>query len=103
MVISISQDSLGKPATTLQPPDADEPEDDELYPYWAGELSDGFVVAFVAVDGAESFNVNFSDIDIIGDGSFDWTEAYTGVNGTGTRVSADLEEHDTAIFKITPA
>lgn len=102
-MISINQDSLGKPATTFQPPDADEPEDDELYPYWVGELSDGFVVAFVAADGADSFSVNFSDIDIIGDGTFDWTEAYTGDSGSGTSVSADLEEHDMAIFKLTPA
>ncbi|KAK2763932.1 hypothetical protein FQN54_009551 [Arachnomyces sp. PD_36] len=102
-IVAINQDSLGLAATTFQPPGAPEPSTDSLYPYWVGELSDGYVVGLVAVDAAESLSVEFADIEAIGAGTFAWTELYTGESGTGTGVSADLEVHDMAIFKVTAA
>lgn len=57
----------------------------------------------MAADGAENLSVEFADIEAIGEGTFAWAELYTGETGTGTGVSADLEVHDMAVFKITAA
>jgi alpha-galactosidase len=88
-------------ATTFQPPGEPDPSTSSLYPYWVGKLSDGYVIGLVAVDAAESLSVEFSDIEAIGAGTFDWIELYSGEKGSGTGVSADLEAHDMAIFKVT--
>ncbi|CAI6337624.1 unnamed protein product [Periconia digitata] len=100
-LIDINQDSLGKAATTFTPSGAAGPVTGQLYPYWAGELSDGVVVALVAPNGAQTYSVNFSDVPGLGEGSFEWTELYSGRTGSGSSVSADLEQHGIAIFKVT--
>ncbi|KAI1338414.1 alpha-galactosidase [Xylariaceae sp. FL0016] len=100
-VISINQDSLGEAATTFQPSGADAPVDGELYPYWAGALSDGVVIGLVATSGAETLSVNFADVPGLGDGTFSWTECYTGDSGSGTSVSFSLGEHGMAVVKVT--
>jgi alpha-galactosidase len=71
-----------------------------LYKYFAGPLSDGVVIGLVAADGPEILTVNFSDVPGLGNGSFAWTELYSGRNGTGTSVSQKLDTHDMAVFKV---
>ena len=93
-VIGISQDSLGKAATTFQPSGQPAPVSNALYPYWAGKLSDGVVIGLVAANGAATLSVNFADVPGLGDGSYSWTELYGGTSGTGTSVSATLAAHD---------
>ncbi|PVI05616.1 glycoside hydrolase family 27 protein [Periconia macrospinosa] len=100
-LIEINQDSLGKAATTFQPSGAAAPVNGQLYPYWAGPLSDGVVVALVAPSGAQTYSVNFSDVPGLGSGTFSWTELYSGRTGSGTSVSEDLGQHDIAVFKVT--
>ena len=100
-LIAINQDSLGKAATTFQPKGAAAPVKGQLYPYWAGPLSDGVVVALVAPNGAQTYSVNFSDVPGLGSGTFSWTELYSGRTGSGTSVSASLQQHDIAVFKVT--
>lgn len=99
-IISISQDSLGKAATTFRPTGASAPVSGQLYPYWAGPLSDGVVVGLVAATGAQTLSVNFADVPGLGAGNFSWTELYSGRTGSGTSISASLAEHDMAIFKV---
>jgi alpha-galactosidase len=99
-VIAINQDSLGVAATTFQPSGQAAPVSGTLYPYWSGVLSDGYVVALVAANGAATLTVNFSDVPGLGAGTYSWTEAYTGASGTGTSVSATLALHDMAIFTV---
>ncbi|KAL5353601.1 hypothetical protein ACLOAV_001638 [Pseudogymnoascus australis] len=97
---AINQDSLGKAATTFRPSGAASPVSGQLYPYWAGPLSDGVVVGLVAPNGAQTLSVNFSDVPGLGSGTFSWTELYSGRTGSGVSVSANLGAHDIAIFKV---
>ncbi|KFZ20203.1 hypothetical protein V502_03269, partial [Pseudogymnoascus sp. VKM F-4520 (FW-2644)] len=99
-LLAINQDSLGKAATTFRPSGAASPVSGQLYPYWAGPLSDGVVVGLVAPDGAQTLSVNFSDVPGLTSGTFSWTELYSGRTGSGTSVSASLGEHDIAVFKV---
>lgn len=99
-LLAINQDPLGKAATTFRPTGAASPVSGELYPYWAGPLSDGVVVGLVAPDGAQTLSVNFADVSGLGSGTFFWTELYSGLTGSGTSVSASLGAHDIAVFKV---
>jgi len=101
LVISINQDSLGKPAAPFQPSGQSAPVSGTLYPYWSGQLSDGYVIGLVAVNGASTLSVNFADVPGLGAGTYSWKEAYTGTTGTGSSVSANLATHDMAVFKVT--
>jgi alpha-galactosidase len=101
-IISISQDSLGKAATYFRPSGAAAPVNGQLYPYWAGPLSDGVVVGLVAANGAATLTVNFKDVPGLGGtGSYNWTEMYTGKSGSGTSASFNLASHDMAVIKVT--
>ncbi|GME24372.1 Glycoside hydrolase clan GH-D [Neofusicoccum parvum] len=100
-VIAVNQDSLGRAASTFTPSGQDAPISGKLYPYWSGPLSDGFVVALVAADGAGTLSVSFADVPDLGAGTHSWTELYSGKTGEGDGVSWTFEaEHDMAIFKI---
>ncbi|RDL30464.1 Alpha-galactosidase [Venustampulla echinocandica] len=99
-LLAINQDSLGKAATTFRPSGAASPVSGQLYPYWAGPLSDGVVVGLVAPDGAQTLSVNFADVPGLGAGTFAWTELYSGHTGSGISVSANLNAHDMAVFKV---
>lgn len=101
-LIAINQDPPGKAATTFTPSGQPGPKDGKLYKYYAGPLSDGVVVGLVAADGAETLTANFVDVPGLGNGSFAWTELYSGQNGTGVSVSQKLASHDMAVFKVTP-
>ncbi len=96
----MSQDSLGKAATTFQPSGAPAPVSGTLYPYWAGPLSDGVVIGLVAADGATNFSVNFADVPGLGSGTWSWTELYSQTTGTGNNVSINLGSHDMAVYKV---
>lgn len=100
-VIAINQDSLGLAAAYFQPTGQAAPVSGTLYPYYSGKLSDGYVVAMIAVNGAATMTVNFSDVPGLGAGTYAWKELYTGTSGTGSSVSATLVAHDMAIFKVT--
>jgi len=100
-LIAINQDSLGKAATTFRPSGANAPVDGQIYPYWAGPLSDGIVIGLVAANGAATLSVNFKDVPGLGSGSYSWKELYTGKTGTGTSVSFSLSSHDIAVVKVT--
>ncbi|KAN0112209.1 glycoside hydrolase family 27 protein [Hyaloscypha variabilis] len=100
-VISINQDSLGIPATYFTPPGKSAPISNQLYQYWSGKISMGYVIGLVASNGAATLSVNFSDVPGLGAGPYPWKECYTNATGTGTSVSATLAAHDMAIFKVT--
>ncbi|CZT43086.1 related to alpha-galactosidase precursor [Rhynchosporium secalis] len=100
-ILAINQDSLGKAATYFVPSGEAKPVSGQLYPFWAGPLSDGVVVGIVAASGARTFNVNFKDVPGLGSGTFKWHEMYSGQTGTGTSVSISLPNHDMAVYKIT--
>jgi alpha-galactosidase len=102
-LLAVNQDPLGKAATTFRPEGAASPVSGQLYPYWAGPLSDGVVVGLVAPDGDQTLSVNFSDVPGLGEGTFSWTELYSGNTGSGTSVSASLGAHDIAVFKVVPS
>jgi len=99
-ILALNQDPPGWAATTFTPAGQPGPVSGKLYKYFAGPLSDGVVVGLVATDGAETLTVNFTDVPGLGQGTFSWTELYSGRNGTGTTASADLENHDMAVFKV---
>jgi hypothetical protein len=99
-LIAVNQDSLGKAATTFRPSGAAAPVSGQLYPYWAGPLSDGVVVALVAPNGAQTLSVKFADVPGLGSGDFAWTELLSGKTGTGSSVSASLGAHDIAVYKV---
>jgi len=99
-ILAINQDPLGKAATTFRPNGAPAPVSGELYPYWAGPLSDGVVVGLVASKGANSFTLNLSEVPGLGAGIFTWTELFSGRTGSGSSISANLGLHDMAIFKV---
>ncbi|KAF7893437.1 uncharacterized protein EAF02_000975 [Botrytis sinoallii] len=73
----------------------------QLYPYWAGPLSDGVVVGIVAANGALNYNVALSSVPGLGSGTWSWTEFYSGKKGSGTSISGSLASHDMAVYKIT--
>jgi alpha-galactosidase len=101
LLISINQDSLGKAATYFRPSGSSAPVNGQLYPYWAGQLSDGVVVAFTnAGSGTTTYSTNFADVPGLGSGTWSWTEAYSGQTGSGTSLSASVGAHDTKVFKI---
>ncbi|KAL9112610.1 MAG: hypothetical protein Q9227_003181 [Pyrenula ochraceoflavens] len=93
-VIAVNQDSLGKAATTFQPSGQSAPVSGQLYPYWAGPLSDGVVIGLVAVNGAATLSASFADVPGVGSGTYGWTELWSGATGSGTSVSATLANHD---------
>lgn len=99
-ILAINQDPPGWAATTFTPAGQPGPVSGKLYKFFAGPLSDGVVVGLVAADGAETLTVNFSDVPGLGPGTFSWTELYSGRTGTGMTASADLENHDMAVFKV---
>ncbi|KAM3072581.1 hypothetical protein ACMFMG_009374 [Clarireedia jacksonii] len=99
-VISINQDSLGIPAKYFTPSGKSAPVSGQLYPYWSGKISTGYVIGLVASTGAATLSVNFSDVPGLGAGTYSWKECYTNATGTGTSVSATLTAHDMAIFKV---
>lgn len=99
-LIAVNQDSLGKAATTFRPPGAPAPVNNQIYPYWAGPLSDGVVIGLVAASGAATLSVNFKDVPGLGSGSYSWKELYTNKSGTGTSISFSLSSHDMAVVKV---
>ncbi len=90
----MNQDSLGIAAAPFRPSGQPAPSSGSLYPYYSGKLSDGYVVAMIAVNGAATLTVNFADVPGLGAGTYSWKEAYTGRTGTGSSVSASLTNHD---------
>jgi alpha-galactosidase len=99
-ILAINQDSLGKAATYFRPSGSSAPVSGQLYPYWAGPLSDGVVIGLVAVNGAATLSVNFQDVPGLGAGTYNWTELWTGATGKGSSVSASLGSHDMAVYKV---
>jgi len=102
-IIAINQDSLGKAASNFVPKGASPPTAGNLYPYWAGPLSDGVALGLVASNGAGTLSVNFADVPGLGAGNFNWVEYYSGKSGTGSSVSVSLGDHDMAVYKVTKA
>ena len=100
-LIDVNQDSLGIAATTFRPPGAAAPVSNQIYPYWAGQLSDGVVIGLVAASGAATLSVNFKDVPGLGSQSYSWKELYTGKTGSGTSISFSLSTHDMAVVKVT--
>lgn len=100
-IIDINQDKLGKAATTFRPPGAAAPVSGQIYPYWAGPLSNGVVIGLIASNGAATLSVNFKDVPGLGSGSYSWKEMYSGRTGTGTSVSFSLGNHDMAVVLVT--
>ncbi|RYP63035.1 hypothetical protein DL771_009450 [Monosporascus sp. 5C6A] len=99
-IIAINQDPLGKAAGYFQPKGASAPVSGQLYPYWAGPLSDGVVVGLIAVNGAATMKLNFADVPGLGSGTYKWTELWTNTTGYGTGVSISLSAHDMAVYKV---
>lgn len=91
---------MGIPAKYFTPSGKSGPVSGQLYPYWSGKISTGYVIGLVASNGAATLSVNFSDVPGLGAGTYSWKECYTGATGKGTSVSANLAAHDMAIFKV---
>ncbi|BCS30777.1 uncharacterized protein APUU_81080S [Aspergillus puulaauensis] len=100
-IIDINQDELGIAAGIFQPADAPEPVAGEIYPYWAGSLSDGAVIAFAAASGGGEFSVDFVDVPGLQAGPYGWKELYSGESGTGEGITFTVADDDIAIFKVT--
>jgi alpha-galactosidase len=100
-IIDINQDRLGVPAQPFVPPGQPQPVNGQIYPYWAGPLSDGVVIGLSAANGAGTFNVNFANVPGLGSGNFSWKEMYSGRTGQGSSVSFSLGQHDFAVIKVT--
>ncbi|KFZ21639.1 hypothetical protein V502_02918 [Pseudogymnoascus sp. VKM F-4520 (FW-2644)] len=100
-IIDINQDELSVAAGIFQPPGAPSPVNGQIYPYWAGPLSDGVVVAFAAANGGGTFSVSFADVPNLGAGSYKWKELYSGEEGSGELVTFVVEQDSIAIFKVT--
>jgi alpha-galactosidase len=100
-IIDINQDRLGIPAQPFVPPGQPQPVNGQIYPYWAGPLSDGVVIGLSAANGAGTFNVNFANVPGLGSGNFSWKEMYSGRTGQGSSVSFSLGQHDFAVIKVT--
>ena len=99
-IIAINQDPLGKAAGYFRPSGAPAPVSGQLYPYWAGALSDGVVIGLVAASGPQTLSVNFKDVPGLGSGTYSWTELWTGKTGSGSSVSFSLASHDMAVVKV---
>lgn len=99
-LLAVNQDPLGKAATTFQPPGAPSPSKTQIYPYWAGPLSDGVVIGLVAANGAATLSVNFKDVPGLGSGSYNWKELYSGKTGSGNSVSFSLASHEMVVIKV---
>lgn len=104
-LIDINQDPLGKAATIFRPPGAAAPVRGKIYPYWAGELSDGVVIGLVAGTSAGRYGVDFKDVPGLGGAgkTYSWREMYTGQTGNSTNVSFDIGLHDIRVVKVTKA
>jgi alpha-galactosidase len=102
-IIDINQDELGIAAGIFQPPNAPAPVAGTIYPYWAGRVSDGVVIAFAAASGGGEFSVNFVDVPGLQSGPYEWKELYSGESGTGEGITFDVADDDFAIFKVTTA
>ncbi|KAK3318968.1 alpha-galactosidase [Apodospora peruviana] len=101
-ILAVNQDALSIAATTFRPSGAAAPVSGQIYPYWAGPLSDGSVVlGLVTANGATTLSVNFADVPGLGAGTFSWTELFSGKTGSGTSVSASLSSHDMAMYKVS--
>ncbi|KFH41533.1 alpha-galactosidase B-like protein [Hapsidospora chrysogenum ATCC 11550] len=100
-IIDVNQDPLGIAAGIFQPPNAPGPVRGEIYPYWAGPLSDGVVIGLVSANRAGTLSVNFADVPGLEGGSYNWKELYTGEEGTGESISFNVAENDIAIVKVT--
>ncbi|KAK8066061.1 hypothetical protein PG997_012808 [Apiospora hydei] len=100
-ILAINQDPLGKAAGYFRPSGAAAPVNGQLYPYWAGPLSDGVVVGVVAAGGASTLSFKFADVPGLGgSGSYSWTELWTGATGSGTAVTTSLGSHDMRVYKV---
>ena len=74
----------------------------QIYPYWAGPLTDGVVIGLSAANGAATLSVKFADVPGLGgSGEYNWKEMYSGKTGRGTSVSFSLASHDMAVIKVT--
>lgn len=102
-LIDINQDELGVAASIFQPPGAPKPVPGLVYPYWAGQLSDGVVLAFAAATAGGKFEVDFTDVPGLEAGSYNWKEVYSGEEGSGESISFAVALNDIAVFKVTPA
>ena len=100
-IIDVNQDPLGIAAGIFQPPNAPGPVRGEIYPYWAGPLSDGVVIGLVSANRAGTLSVNFADVPGLEGGSYSWKELYTGEEGTSESISFNVAENDIAIVKVT--
>ncbi|KAK6850187.1 glycoside hydrolase family 27 protein [Apiospora arundinis] len=101
-ILAINQDPLGKAAGYFRPSGAAAPVNGQLYPYWAGPLSDGVVVGVVAAGGASTLSFKFADVPGLGgSGSYSWTELWTGTTGSGNAVTTSLASHDMRVYKVT--
>lgn len=100
-LITINQDPLGIPAAPFRPANSPEPGSGKIYPYWAGPLSNGIVVAFAGASGAGNFSTNFSEVPGLNGGEYCWTEAYSGQRGRGTSLSVTVAQDDIAVFTVT--
>lgn len=104
-IIEINQDLLGVAATTFKPPSIEEgPTGDALWPYWSGKLSDGYIVGLVNVNRTSTtLSVSLGDVPGIWPGTYAWEELYSGRKGQSDSVSAKLDGHDMAVFKVHTA
>lgn len=100
-IVSINQDVLGIAAGIFQPSNAPAPVAGEIYPYWAGPLSDGVVLAFAGASGGGTFSVNLVDVPGLEGGAYSWKELYSGEEGSGESITFEVADDDIAIFKIT--
>ena len=75
-------------------------EGDKIHPYWAGPLSDGFVVAFTGASGGGDFSVDFANVPGMEDREYSWKELYSQEEGSGSSLNFHVEQDDIAIFKI---
>ncbi|KAH7486154.1 alpha-D-galactopyranosidase [Fusarium oxysporum f. sp. albedinis] len=99
-LLAVNQDSLSKPAVPFTPPNTPAKGSSEIYPYWSGPISTGTVVAIVASKGNLNTQLNLKDVPGLKDMEYSWTELLTGAKGKGKTVSANLQTHDVAVFRI---
>lgn len=57
-------------------------------------------MGLIAPGGAQTVSVQFSQVPGLGSGNWRWTELFSGNTGTGTSVSASLQQHDMAVYKV---
>lgn len=83
------------------PPNTPAIEADKIHPYWAGKLSDGFVVAFTGASAGGSFSVDFKNVPDMEDREYSWKELFSSEEGQGSSLTFEVGQDDIAIFKIT--